>query len=368
MHIPTPSHRADRLILHIGAPKTGSTAIQIALTQNRNRLLQQGFLYPTSLGLIAHPLLAICAGSIWRYSNLHREQHVKPVTGVVQARSDVFAMLAAEIDANRPNTLIVSYEGLFSNYSDNASVKRLKKIADAIAKKTQVIVFLRRQDEALLSHFVHGRRLGDSRELRIPHELRQLSYLDYHKQLRHWAAVFGAENLTATPFRRDRFRQGDVVSHFMQSVGIDATGFELSSDSNVGLDCLQEQFLERLNLILPRFKNGQPNPFRWGIHQAIDRAKLTEKRRTLSAEERDYVMDFYQNSNALLARDYGNPSEAFFPPAKATPVQDIPCLSIEDTVQISADLWQWSVEYILTQNERLAQQEAKIQVLENAKP
>ncbi|WP_295386857.1 hypothetical protein [uncultured Thiodictyon sp.] len=261
-HLPAPAQRVRRLILHIGAAKTGSTAIQAALAANRGRLADQGVLYPTSLGLRTHSLMAICAGSLWDYKNQYRQQGIRPVIGVMKTRQAALSMLAAEVDASRAETLIISSEGLFTDYSDKGSVQRLKRIADALAEETQVVVFLRRQDEALLSHFVHGRRLGHTKELLVPEELRHLTYLDYHRQLTCWSAAFGTHHLGVQPFRRDRFAQGDIVHWFLACLGIDASGFQIPAEVNLGLDTLQEEFLQRLNVIIPRFHDGQPNKLR----------------------------------------------------------------------------------------------------------
>src|SRR5215469_5693606 len=48
---------ADRALhcwLHIGTQKTGTTSLQHYLSANRERLLERGFLYPSSTGRINH--------------------------------------------------------------------------------------------------------------------------------------------------------------------------------------------------------------------------------------------------------------------------------------------------------------------------
>src|SRR5690606_33106823 len=49
------SPRKKKVILHIGLPKTGSTALQQALYQNREELLRQGVLYPAQVHRAGDP-------------------------------------------------------------------------------------------------------------------------------------------------------------------------------------------------------------------------------------------------------------------------------------------------------------------------
>jgi hypothetical protein len=364
MYTPPINHRARQLYLVIGSAKTGSSAIQATLANNRNLLSQRKILYPTSLGARSHSLISICIGSLWDYGNQHRAQGLKRFWGVLQTRRDVFEMLAREINETKPETIIVSYEGLFNIHSKRASITRLKKFADSIAENTTIVVFLRRQDEVLLSHFVHSRRLGGSKELVIPEILRDWSHLDYFQTLKYWSEQFGIENILARPFRLEHFPNGDVVHYFFRLLKINMDGYEIPGAVNIGLDALQEEFLQRINELIPRFNEKSLNKLRRGLDDALYSTRKGRKKRQLSYRERKYILDYFSNSNSELEKTYGQNNGFFAPLAKTDQDQNIPGLAVADSIEIAAELWKWSIRRILIHQKQESDLRSRISELE----
>ena len=123
-----------RLILHIGAGKTGTSAIEDALQKNHSLLRDRGILVPdTKLG-VGPPT---AGGHVLTF------ERVRPVTqesmDVVQEKLLALSLVAVD---NGWHTVIISAENLI-NAVDFA---RLFRHADE-ANHVRVIAFIRRQDD-----------------------------------------------------------------------------------------------------------------------------------------------------------------------------------------------------------------------------
>ncbi|HOV04160.1 MAG TPA: hypothetical protein PLJ34_11115 [Hyphomicrobiales bacterium] len=347
MHVPA-CQRAKRLILHIGAAKTGSTSIQVALAANRAALLEKGVLYPASLGARTHSLVTRLATPLWRDLGRRGAGPIRALRAAAAERQNLVTALGAEIDAHRPETLVISYEGLFNRFSDRASVGRLATVCAALAETVTVVVFLRRQDEALVSEFVHGRRLGATREFVLLDEIARAPHLDYTRQLRHWEDRFGIADVRAVPFVRAGFPNRDVVDFFAGILGVDPVALPHAAETNLGLDMLKEEFLQRFNALLPRYEKSAANEARWGIYDAIDEHVSARRKRGIPLAEREAILARFAASNAALARRHGGTAGAFFPPLEdMADDPDVDSLTVEDAVGIAADLWTWSAEQLL---------------------
>src|SRR5690606_16945170 len=110
---PTKSSRV-KLIIHIGMPKTGSTALQRSLRLLHPALLKQGILYPRLRGMgINHNTLWLLTRSQSIPSRYFRHllaSNPQYVSGVLPR---AWADLINQIERYRPQTLILSGELLF---------------------------------------------------------------------------------------------------------------------------------------------------------------------------------------------------------------------------------------------------------------
>ena len=190
-----------RLILHIGSPKTGSTAIQWFLHKNRKVLAGSGVNF-------------IRAG---RRANAHNL--------VLQARRNgtlpqVMDEITAEIHSQPQMTHILSAEMYFAARIAPAIADHLP---GDIRTNTTVVAYIRRQDkfiEALYKQRVKTNRYhGDA-----------TSFLDvkaktarYSGILGAYAAAFDPVRMVVRPFERPHFPEGDVIRDFCRILGLSDT-------------------------------------------------------------------------------------------------------------------------------------------------
>ncbi len=213
-----------RLYLHIGYPKTGTTALQAFLAANGPALAAQGVLYPR-------------AGRLLRGGGLddaHYGASFALGLGVydrpadVALPDDIGAEIAAEAAAAGAGSVVVS-----SEYFATATPADRARVREAFAGfEVRVVCYLRRHDDALESAYAQSVKTvadppwGESVEGYVVHELGlgTFSY-DYLGMLRQWAQVFGAAAIVVRPYEREQ-NQPDIAADFLRVIGVaDGPGF-----------------------------------------------------------------------------------------------------------------------------------------------
>ena len=178
--------------VHIGVPKTGSTAIQRFLSDRQGELRNHGLLYPESSlrGFGHHDLAFLLDGG---YPGWAKPQERSLEDLVVDLRSEV---------SQCTGDVLLSSEDFYLF----PQPERLKGMLDAAGllknRRPQIIVYVRRQDDVMISWYnqlvkaqgfagtfdesvASGRWMGD-----------------YDVQLSRWADVFGAEAMEVRRYER----------------------------------------------------------------------------------------------------------------------------------------------------------------------
>jgi len=206
------------LILHIGAGKTGTTAIQQALSASRGRLGEAGIGYPTMPGFdvdtsgVAHnPIAYALAGYDTGVDLSAVRERLEAV-----AASCRRIVLSAEVLYMRPRA---------DEFTDRAAYQHAKErmiAATAALLKgfdTRVICYLRRQDdwfESVYAERVKTWKAGDYVTHSFFEGLDDDPYID---QLDRWAAHFG-DRLWVRPYEAAQLAGGDVVTDFATTLAL----------------------------------------------------------------------------------------------------------------------------------------------------
>ena len=291
------------LALHIGSGKTGTSSIQHFMNRNRDRLAELGHLYPESpgrtrharLGLFIKPDALLGNAPSWR-----RQGFASPDDFREAFRSKLFA----EINASGLSRVVLSDEALYG--SPNNALRQLRSFTDGIARRVRVIVYLRRQDDHLISRYQQVVKVGDVRRLG---EWAQQDFgqtYDYRGKLDTWQRLVEPTELVVRRFERDSFVDGSLFADFLDALGIDVPADELEqvTNRNESLDAEAVEFLRLLNVY--RVENEGAEPRQIDNRKLVTRLSEASTGPTLTLP--DSVLDDYmatwEESNRAVARDF----------------------------------------------------------------
>ncbi len=202
-----------RIVLHIGAWKTGSSAIQQFMVNSAEKLRAQGVVMPSS---------AVNARG--------RSEILRQLSGSDEQATP----LLAEIESLRlggATTLVLSnehYWPLAENQIQNIGAR-----LTAITEEVEVLIYLRPQEDMWRSlhsqqakkfYVKSGAALWGTADYLAPVFAERA--LHYHQTLQLFANVFGADAVSARLYDRNSFVGGDVVADFVSWLGLDPDDFE----------------------------------------------------------------------------------------------------------------------------------------------
>jgi hypothetical protein len=234
--------------LHIGVEKTGTTSIQGFLAANRTTLRAEGRLYPITPGRVSHLGLVAFALDDDRIDGARKSRGLTTPSKIAAFRDDFVSSLAAEIAAGDASEIIFSNEVISSRVRNPGEISRLKALCAGIARNTKIVVYLRNQVDFLVSRYTTVIQAGGREEFRA----RSTRLADYTILLNRWAAVFGRENLIVRRFEPSDFVDGDLLTDFAATIGLESTKLVSVPRYNESLDVESLAFLRAINRHLPR--------------------------------------------------------------------------------------------------------------------
>ncbi|MGE4192816.1 MAG: hypothetical protein AB7E51_05460 [Pseudodesulfovibrio sp.] len=203
--------------VHIGAPKTGSTALQCFLDRNRDRLRGEGYLYPAA---------AARAGGHHDLSFLLNDAYPDWAIGQDATLDELTGRLETEC-AGFDGDVILSSENFYLLNTPDQVRRLLDSVPALKSRRAVIVVFLRRQDEAHEAWYNQTiKAQGATHSLRRCIK-RNLDLWDYGPRLSEWADVFCASHILPAIYSSGT--GWDIRSHFLDMLGIAAEGFDLDA-------------------------------------------------------------------------------------------------------------------------------------------
>ncbi len=239
----------QKLYLHIGTHKTGSTSIQRLLWENRDKLAAQGILYPDlRMGGFGHHDLALATGQGPRSPRNAERIHYWIEQVAALARGEMPGEAGSGTGSRSVHTVVLSSEE-FESVQEIGEIRRLADYFDV-----SVVVYLRKQDHYLESAYNQNVRMY---EQRFPGSIYQFAFsfnpfarFNYRSLLERWADCFGPERLVVRPYGTSAVG-ADVRMDFLRIVGADTAGLYFpgreSERDNVSLQAEAMPYLARIN-------------------------------------------------------------------------------------------------------------------------
>lgn len=300
------------LILHVGTPKTGTSAIQRFCWENAAALQQQGFVYPDLAGrwLHVHPSRNgqfLCQIA---YAGGNRATCEQTALSV-QRLNDL-------VDEHAEGTLVLSDEGLWQAGAVNE--RGWQHIAttcrNAGFECIQIVVYLRRQDEFIestWSQHIKGARRARLHLTSILDRPNLLAKCDYDANLQVLERTFGRENITVRIYDRTLLADGDVVTDFLGIIGAEPTEDMAYPQATVNASIANNlTLLKRLANCSPAYQ-ATDNFLQEACQTVSETLQHTGERSMLPPEYRQEILQRYATGNARIAHEYfGNESGELF--------------------------------------------------------
>lgn len=295
------------LYLHIGTPKTATTAIQNFCWDNREVLEKQGYCYP---------LFEYRFFNVQKYRNAHfLVGRIKDENGTRQygQEQEIVREGIGEIRSlfEKYDSIILSDEGIWNRgfFQDTNCWERLKEGLKGDEITIKVIVYLRRQDDFLFSWWNQQVKEGmlASSVLSWEEVVEKLPYikLDYYDILTKISAYVGKENITVRLFDKRYFVKGTIQSDFLEAVHL-----EYTEEYRV-LVPMQNPSLTKNNIEIKRILNMLPdlgqrenNYFRKVLTDLSGENPEESRNSMFSEEENKRFLEKYKEGNAKIAKEY----------------------------------------------------------------
>ena len=234
-------------ILHVGMGKTGTSSIQYFLRDNRERLADLGILYPKTpgggrhgrLGLSVKPDAETMVSPEWA-----RQKQSDPA----KFRRAFRRRLFAEIERSGLSRVLFSDEILFG--SSGATLRRLRRFTDRIAQSLRLVVYLRRQDDHMVSRYQEQVKIGWVLRLREWAQEDMSGLYDYGARIRMHERLLAPIEFDVRRFEPDSFLDGSLFQDFLEAAGIEVRADDLAQgpNRNKSLDAESLEFLRLLNV------------------------------------------------------------------------------------------------------------------------
>ena len=224
-----------RLLLHVGAPKTGTTTLQHACDASRQALLACGILYP-AVDLNPEP---------------PKHQWLTRPHDFERFASNVLAV-AEQARVSRAAHVILSCEGLFNQWFDVSAAGRSALAALNDRFDVTIWVVFREPVSWAMSLYVQTVKTqavhlpkpsstSEPPEAAIAHEY-FATRLRYDRFVQDVESVFGEGTVHIM-----RYESGDILEQARRFLGIDATVLASAGNKNKALSTLGVELLRRLN-------------------------------------------------------------------------------------------------------------------------
>jgi len=277
---PRQSADAD-LLIHVGSPKTGSTALQNFLMKNQDSLYAKGLHF-------------VKEGR----SNISHNNLFAPLRGADAA--DIWSAVAEEVAAEPGRHCVMSSENFFS---PEIATSIREHMPQGLRRRTRVLVYLRRQDDFLEA--MYKQKTKNGRERASPRDFarkRGTDLADYLTVLESFARSVGIEKVTVRRFQRGAFRGGDIVADFLGEFGLDKSDPEFAQPRHDANQTLSRAVTEQLGAFA---RNSSINVRE--LAREMSRLPDGAPRRSgdvFTKMERIEIMAHFAECNAMIAERY----------------------------------------------------------------
>lgn len=300
------------LVLHVGVPKTGTSLLQRSLLEIRPQLRRRGIAYVER----------------WQMYRLkHRKSWGAYATGPAAGKSAFAAELRRVVKyemlraGGRPRTVLLSNESMIGRVWPNFGDPYWPRAADGVGevigalapKRTEVVIYVRRQDRLLESMYMQQIHLG--RKLQWDRFIENAGRDDrirYRDLLEVVANVPTVENIRIRPFEIIGGGAVPFVADFLADFGVeDLISFITNFDRNNA--SYTQPALEAALQVNPHLRTQEERRNMMEFLKEMFPPEDYPKAALLTKQERRRILEIYNSANQALFRDYlpGYPVDSY---------------------------------------------------------
>ncbi|MRX51397.1 hypothetical protein GI374_13285 [Paracoccus sp. S-4012] len=335
--------RTERIHLHIGAEKTGTTTIQRTLEKARPELAAHGVLFPKTPGAFNH--IALTAYGLDDERGIEEMRVIAGIAepaGLPDFRARLRDDLAAEIEASGAHTVILSNEHMSSRLLRRREVVRLRKLLASLAREIRVVMYIREPVSYFESWYSTAVASGATWSFPDPLPPSLLRTADWAAITQRWASVFGDEALILRRMEDGHYAGGDLVADFFAAAGLEGFSPPRIERRNESLSRRSLLFLRGMNAHLPRMSDGRMNEARAGLIPALRRWQGPDRFRIGDAQAAEIAAHYEPSYQWLQARYFPDSPGPLFRPREGSGASGDPGgdeLTPSDIYALAAHLW-----------------------------
>ena len=362
-----------KVFIHIGLEKTGTTSIQNFFQINRAVLASKGICYPRVLGSEKHFKLPIFCRAETHKDDLNMRTDLMEPDLIMSFKQELPQMLEEEIRSipGGCRKLILSSEHLSSRLFKIEELAILRQLVGPYDHNPKIIVYLRPQDEFVISSYSTYIKSGGCNDFTIPaiNQQTQRRY-DYYNLLQAWKEVFGLENIMVRTFEKDGLINKDIIHDFLDLTGISfAEEYNTPEKRNESFDVVTLEYLKLFNKFIPKVVEDQFNPEASNIIEVLN--KITKKSLGHPPYDENKMSDFlnhFKESNSKVAREYLGSKDGILFKKRIKILQELKqtrSISNEELMQVSAQIWKIKYAEIKKLKEKIQRMDAKLKQIQS---
>ena len=231
----------EKLILHIGSGKTGTSAIQTGLARHKDLLLEHGIYYPCSTGLEKQSVEKALHGKITSGNGIYLNLFLNPSNRSVNFQeSEFYSYFEEVVQKAQGNTILFSDERIH-----NANPERLLALDNYFRNffdYIEIIYYVRHiTDHAMSLYMQKVKRHGYYKDFST---FIKKAITPFKKNLEKFEEVFGKSNISIYLYDEQK---EDIFNKFLKNIGLSISPLEKIETINRSLDRQELLLLQKIN-------------------------------------------------------------------------------------------------------------------------